>query len=224
MSDYEIGYGKPPTHSRWKKGQSGNPKGRKRKVRSDFEVLAERMKALMLQEAYRPVEVEERGKKVKMPLIQAVIRRQGVTAAQGGLRATRYFMESLRSIEEENWKTYASYVKQMIDYKIDVGREFERRRKLDPSEPEPVPHPDDIIIHDRTGIVEVRGPMTKEDEVWWDRIEDTEAQIADLEEMLAADPKNKFLKKDLADERKLREILARAVPNYKPRPSRRKLT
>ena len=26
--DYRIGYGKPPTHSRFKPGRSGNPKGR----------------------------------------------------------------------------------------------------------------------------------------------------------------------------------------------------
>ena len=28
--DYEVGYGKPPKHSRFKPGQSGNPKGRPR--------------------------------------------------------------------------------------------------------------------------------------------------------------------------------------------------
>ena len=28
--DYETGYGKPPKHSRFKPGQSGNPKGRKK--------------------------------------------------------------------------------------------------------------------------------------------------------------------------------------------------
>lgn len=27
---YEVGYGKPPVHSRFQKGQSGNPKGRKK--------------------------------------------------------------------------------------------------------------------------------------------------------------------------------------------------
>ena len=27
-NDYEVGYGKPPQHSRFQKGQSGNPKGR----------------------------------------------------------------------------------------------------------------------------------------------------------------------------------------------------
>jgi hypothetical protein len=29
--DYEVGYGRPPKHTRFKPGQSGNPRGRKRK-------------------------------------------------------------------------------------------------------------------------------------------------------------------------------------------------
>jgi Family of unknown function (DUF5681) len=31
--DYEVGYGKPPKHSRFKPGQSGNPRGRKKGAR-----------------------------------------------------------------------------------------------------------------------------------------------------------------------------------------------
>ena len=31
---YDIGYGKPPKHARWKKGQSGNPNGRPRRDRN----------------------------------------------------------------------------------------------------------------------------------------------------------------------------------------------
>jgi len=31
QSDYEVGYGKPPKHTRFKKGRSGNPKGRPKK-------------------------------------------------------------------------------------------------------------------------------------------------------------------------------------------------
>lgn len=31
MGDHEIGYARPPEKSKWKKGQSGNPKGRSRK-------------------------------------------------------------------------------------------------------------------------------------------------------------------------------------------------
>jgi len=32
--DYEIGYGKPPKHTQFKKGQSGNPLGRPKKKRA----------------------------------------------------------------------------------------------------------------------------------------------------------------------------------------------
>ena len=35
--DYKTGYGKPPTKSRWKKGQSGNPNGRP-KISKDAKV------------------------------------------------------------------------------------------------------------------------------------------------------------------------------------------
>lgn len=32
-ADYEVGYGKPPVATRFKPGQSGNPKGARRKIR-----------------------------------------------------------------------------------------------------------------------------------------------------------------------------------------------
>jgi hypothetical protein len=111
-----------------------------------------------------------------------------------------------------------------MTYKEEVGEEFERRRKLNPSEPEPVPHPDDIIVNMSTGTVEVRGPMTKEEQVVWDRIEETDASIAELEGSLAKDPDNsdnKFIEEELTFLRRLRQRLARAVPDYRPRPSRR---
>jgi hypothetical protein len=63
--------------------------------------------------------------------------------------------------------------------------------------------------------------MTEEEKVWWDRIEDTEAEIVLLKDMLAEDPENEVLRKELDRQRELRELYARAAPDYKPRPSRR---
>ena len=49
---YQVGYGKPPVHTRFRKGQSGNPGGRPRGI------TAGRAAALALKEAYRPVNVK----------------------------------------------------------------------------------------------------------------------------------------------------------------------
>jgi Family of unknown function (DUF5681) len=63
---YEIGYGKPPRHTQFRQGRSGNPGGRPRRP------ATERMKELALQEAYRPITVKEGGRALALPAIQAI--------------------------------------------------------------------------------------------------------------------------------------------------------
>jgi hypothetical protein len=49
--NYEVGYAKPPLETRFKKGQSGNPRGRPRGTRNKLPALnEERLKAIVLQE------------------------------------------------------------------------------------------------------------------------------------------------------------------------------
>ena len=75
MADYDVGYKKPPKRSRFKKGESGNPRGRpKRPKYAVPEMYETRMNALILVEAYRLVDIQEGGKKTRLPLIQAIIR------------------------------------------------------------------------------------------------------------------------------------------------------
>src|SRR5687767_13330716 len=51
---YEVGYGRPPTHSRFRPGQSGNPTGRRRGVRN--------LKTDVMLTLRTPIKVKEGGR------------------------------------------------------------------------------------------------------------------------------------------------------------------
>lgn len=77
---YEVGYGKPPKATRFKKGQSGNPKGRPKgclnAVTTMQQLLAERISV-----------VEKGGREKVMPMMEVVLRRLVNKAAAGDLKA-----------------------------------------------------------------------------------------------------------------------------------------
>jgi hypothetical protein len=89
-----VGYGKPPVHSRFRKGQSGNPTGKRRHGE------AERVEALIRQEVYRLLTVREGDKVTKMPALQAVIRSQIASATKGNVTAQRALLKLGQNIED----------------------------------------------------------------------------------------------------------------------------
>src|SRR5580704_1822923 len=93
--EHKVGYRKPPVHTRFRKGQSGNPGGRPRGM------TAGKARALALKEAYRPVNVREGDKVITLPAIQAVLRSQVALAAKGNGPAQRALIEAIQAIERE---------------------------------------------------------------------------------------------------------------------------
>jgi Family of unknown function (DUF5681) len=92
---YEVGYGRPPRRTRFRKGQSGNPGGRPRGM------TAGRAKALALKEAYRMVKVTVGDNVVFLPAIQAILRGQIALAAKGNGAAQRAVIDKVQAIEQE---------------------------------------------------------------------------------------------------------------------------
>jgi Family of unknown function (DUF5681) len=89
--DYEVGYGKPPRHTRFKRGQSGNPRGRP--------PGAKNLSTLLNEAPNEPVVVTENGGRKRISKRQASLKQLVNEAAKGNWRALKLLVDILQDIE-----------------------------------------------------------------------------------------------------------------------------
>lgn len=86
---------KPPLHTRFPKGRSGNPKGRPRGSRNTSEILRE--------EADRLVKLTQKGKTQKVSAREVIIKQQILKAMRGDTRAAGFILDRLPEIPGETF-------------------------------------------------------------------------------------------------------------------------
>ena len=89
---YEIGYRKPPKHSRFRPGQSGNPAERRKGVRN---LMTEVKRTLRV-----PVKVKESGRARKISTQEGALMLVREKALQGDARALDRLLELARLFQQ----------------------------------------------------------------------------------------------------------------------------
>jgi hypothetical protein len=164
-------YRVPPAEFRFKKGTSGNLKGRPPKERALVTTkfggqpgigFESRIKGIAIEEAYRLITVREGDRVEKIPLVQAILRKIGVNAANGNSRAQKTILNLVLGAEADRSAAAAEILRAAVEgkeYWAAIFAEYDRRG-ID--RPEPIPHPDDVVIDYKTGEVRIDGPVMSE--------------------------------------------------------------
>jgi hypothetical protein len=97
-ADYAVGYGKPPRHSGFQKGRSGNPKGRPKGSKNFATLLTEALD--------EKVQVTEDGKRRRIAKRELVIKQLVNKSAAADLRAIKQLTDIVQGIE---WRTGAAH-------------------------------------------------------------------------------------------------------------------
>jgi Family of unknown function (DUF5681) len=84
----KVGYGKPPKHTQFKKGQSGNPKGRPKQVQAHMPVSR-----IIRHSLSEEIQGQVNGKTRKMTKLAAIIEVQSAKALRGDTRAAKLVID-----------------------------------------------------------------------------------------------------------------------------------
>jgi len=108
--DYEVGYGRPPRHTRFEPGRSGNPRGRPNRSKNLATLLSEALR--------EPVIVTENGRRRKVSKRQAVIKQLVNRSARGDLKAMQMLLGTMQEIEHRGEAEPAETTFDGVDQKV----------------------------------------------------------------------------------------------------------
>ena len=92
MADYEVGYKKPPRHTQFQKGKSGNPGG-KRKPTADVVTALQRTLSEL-------ITIQEQGQTLQVTRLEAALRQMVAKATAGDTAAFRLMSALIQAYQQ----------------------------------------------------------------------------------------------------------------------------
>ena len=166
-----IGYGRPPRWTKFKKGASGNPKGRPKKAKPKRQnVPGSALDDIRRAELSREVQIVETGQHIKLSMAQVTVKAQLKAAVEGNVIAQRDVLRQFDELEQRD-------AKRATERAIERSETFERmtswRRQLvkewalaefhGATLVERWPHPDDFFLFPDSEKWHIRGPISVDD-------------------------------------------------------------
>lgn len=92
IGDEAVGFGKPPKEHQFRKGQSGNPKGRPKGAKG--------LKSILEKELNERVVINENGRKRTLSKLELTIKQLATKAAKGDSRATEKLLNYVMQLAD----------------------------------------------------------------------------------------------------------------------------
>jgi hypothetical protein len=122
--DYDVGYGKPPLHTRFKLGQTGNPQGRPKGSKN--------LKTDLLEELAETMRITEGGQERRISKQRALIKAQVARGIKGNDRAAAKVLDlTLKILGIEDLDDEAEMPLTQEEREVFEAMEARIRRKLD---------------------------------------------------------------------------------------------
>ena len=151
MSGNHMHSSSSPNAGQFKKGQSGNPKGRPKKKPAETILKTPEarhpLRAALRQEASRKVTITDANGSHDIPTREAVLRRLSLKAMSGGpgsVLAARTFLTETAREEERYHQEQKEDFQFWLDYRDRKRDQIAQAIKAGKTPPDPIPHPEDL--------------------------------------------------------------------------------
>lgn len=120
--DYEVGYGKPPRHTQFKPGQSGNPRGRPKGTKN--------LKTDLMEELAEMIPIREGDQSRKVSKQRAVVKSLVNRTLKGDARAASILTSMMMRVLDTGEGT-PELTEPLQDDELEILRAFEGRLRRD---------------------------------------------------------------------------------------------